>query len=354
MASATGQPPKSRRRWFAPRFSLAAALVAMTLCAVGLWYWYRVPFEVEHQIDKQRSEVETVRRTWGGTVRHGPRRVYLSDKLYLLESYRDGIPHGQWEWRDSAGHVTISAEFRFGRLESFQASPECDQRLARHLAEGTIDPRVAHELLKDNKWEFIETPLKDALQILQDTHLIPIECYGVARARGPSPPASDRPSISIDMPITCNGVDRPLIVVLGKMLQPHGLVCDYRYGSLWVTERADAENWKDPTGVSEIVPPAGSRLAAQWEAASRMEFVETPLADAFRIVENTNLVKFDTSPAPDSIVHSSRITVTLNVSGLPLKHCLGMLLDRVDCQAKLDGETIVIDLQPDHPEAKYR
>ena len=95
---------------------------------MGLWYWFRVPFEVEHQVDKERREVETVRRTWGGTVRHGPRRIFAGERLLFVENYRDGVPHGRWEWLDGKERAYITAEFRRGKVVSFQASGECDQR----------------------------------------------------------------------------------------------------------------------------------------------------------------------------------------------------------------------------------
>src|SRR5262245_17866738 len=33
--------------WLRPRFGLGALLLLVTLCAVGAWYWWRLPFEVE-------------------------------------------------------------------------------------------------------------------------------------------------------------------------------------------------------------------------------------------------------------------------------------------------------------------
>src|SRR5688572_14780294 len=115
MHAATPAAPKVRRRRFAPRFSLAAALVAMTLCAVGLWYWFRVPFEVVHRT-KSGSDSEWRLRTWGGTLLHGPRRRFRGDKLVKLESYQSGVPHGGWEWRTSNGDLYLSADYERGRV----------------------------------------------------------------------------------------------------------------------------------------------------------------------------------------------------------------------------------------------
>src|SRR5262245_46544793 len=106
MASSITSAAVATRRRFAPRFSLAASLVAMTLCATGLWYWYRVPFEVVHSLyppgtrrspnqaaaePAKMQETETLRRTWGGTIRHGPRRIEFDGRLLSLENYSEGV-----------------------------------------------------------------------------------------------------------------------------------------------------------------------------------------------------------------------------------------------------------------------
>jgi hypothetical protein len=394
-------PSKSRRRWFAPRFSLAAALFAMTLCAVGLWYWFRVPFEVVHE-SKNRTEIESVRRTWGGTVRHGPRRIIRRGKLTFIENYRDGIRHGKQEWFDAQGRAYITAEFQLGRLVKFQASDEYDQRLARHFAEGTIDnPHIAASIFEPAALEFVETPLKDAIQILKDTYNIPITCQGLRNnvtleepLPPPRPPSEvvrlndqmqllvpldpdvpdtaielqmlpvseekpKRPKVvsQINLPITADVREDPLIIALGKMLQPHDLVCDYRYGMLWVAEREGVENWKDPTGVAEIVPPPGSKLSRQWDNLDVAEFIETPLGLACAIISgNTNnWMTFDCSRLPSDFVNGKvpGSRVTINAQGLH-KDILGMMLESVGCRARLGGETIVIELQPDHPLAEKR
>src|SRR5688572_24294455 len=106
----TGLARQRPRRGFLPGSSLAAVRIVVTLCAIGLWYWYRVPFETVHET-KGRKIVESVCRTWDGTVRHGPRRVYFGGKLGLAENYRNGVAHGSWRWFDAAGKAYLEAEF---------------------------------------------------------------------------------------------------------------------------------------------------------------------------------------------------------------------------------------------------
>ncbi|HEX5103947.1 MAG TPA: hypothetical protein VFV87_09070 [Pirellulaceae bacterium] len=392
MVANTAQPAAPRRR-FAPRFSLAAALVAMALVALGLWYWFRVPFEVVHET-KSAKEVESVRRTWGGTVRHGPRRVYVAGQLMLVENYRDGLAHGRWEWLDGAGKAHIVAEFRRGELQSFQASPECDQRLAKLLAEGAInDPKLVLTLFKPTKITFRGTPLLDAIQILKDVQQFEFNGtlgkpagfveggFGPKMVRFIPISEEDRQRLLDDrkaerailelvrqesgsteslelveqwyVPITCEVSDKPLVVALGSILQPHGLVCDYRYGLLWLSEPEEAERWKDPTGVSEIVPPPGSRLAAAWEDESHVEFIETPLLAACDFLSSYHggIVKFDCSRLPQEYQQGTTrdSLVTANVKGIAFKNVLGLVLEQTRCQARLEGEKIVIEPQPGNP-----
>ena len=93
---ADGASCRLKPRLWRLQFSLASVFVLMTLSAIGVWFWYQRPYEVENKELASapaillrlrdtppgfpapvRREVETVRRVWGGkTVRHGPRRIY--------------------------------------------------------------------------------------------------------------------------------------------------------------------------------------------------------------------------------------------------------------------------------------
>jgi hypothetical protein len=349
--------PARRPFWFRPRFSLAAALLTITLCAVGLWYWYRVPFELSTDFATARREVETVRRTWDGFVRHGSRRIYEHDRLLLVENYADGRPHGKWEWLDAAGKPYLSAEFSRGKLISFVASPQCDQRLARHLAEGRIkNDELVMTLMKPINLQLDGSSLFVAGKELRRSLKVPLIYH---RLQGevvldPTPPELGQPGEPVwrghALSITWNEKDAPLIVALGGMLQPHDLVCDYRYGMLWIADRQEAETWRDPTGIDQIVPPAGTRLAKNWEANSGAEFIETPLRAAVEIAvrQHVPLAEFDWSHvSPERQDGRLQVgVITLNLEHIPMKHVLGVILEQSGCRARLDGETLVIEPPP--------
>jgi hypothetical protein len=313
-----------------PRFSLAAAFFVITLSAVALWYWYRVPFQLVHAPHKGSMEVETVHRTWEGTVRHGPRSVSIDGQPRALEHYREGIADGPWEWRGEDGQVLLAAEFHRGKLADAKPSAECDARLARHLAEGTIDnPRLVQQLTTTVRFDDGETFLQDALTSIGDLHNVPISCQALLREPYFVPPDDRRPIRFIDAPVTLSG-EAPLIVVLGRMLQPHGLVCDYRYGLLWVVMREEGDAWSDPTGISRIEPPAGSKLASVWAKPIDAELFEVPLRLACLVHSRkvVNQEEYDWTKLPQ-IMHGScypGANVSLVCSRHPFKHCLGVIL----------------------------
>jgi len=307
----------------------------MSLCAVGLWYWYRVPIEIVHE-EKGRREVDTVCRTWDGTIRHGPRRVYVDEKLSLVENYRNGLAHGPWKWFDTAGNVYLEAEFDRGKLLTFQGQ-RCEPRLARHLAERTInDPVLVQELLQPVSLDFIETPLKDVFQLIKDMRGIQLE-LDVKRL--------EEAGVNIDSPVTCNTNNLPLIVAFKELFAGYRLAADYRYGTLVVTTTQSAESWRDPTGVTTMVPPRGSTLEKAWTRPARFEFIETPMADALLFIEDQHGIQLDASKVIEfqKQVAPHGLPVTCNLNGLSLRDSLGLLLEPLDFRVTLRGETLVIE-----------
>jgi hypothetical protein len=167
-----------RSHWFQPRISLAALLALVTLCSIGSWYWWRLPFVVEHTgleirtgqeyrivrgepiedevvpsdpfgppagakayrmpIAKRKRtqagsdvarlkrtsqtvvrELETVRRLWDGkTIRQGPLIAFDDAGRKIGEShYREGQLHGLSTTRFSDGHVREQGVYRNGRKD---------------------------------------------------------------------------------------------------------------------------------------------------------------------------------------------------------------------------------------------
>jgi hypothetical protein len=329
------QATKTSRRWFVPRFSLAAALLTLTLVAVGLWYWFRVPFEIVHE-ENGRREVETVCRTWNGTIRHGPRLVYLDGRLSLVEHYRNGVAHGSWKWFDPAGNAYLEAEFDRGKLVSFR-SERCEPRLARHLAERTIDdPLLVQKLLQPVSAHFIETPLKDVISVLTDQTGILFE-LDVRRL--------EEAGISIDSPVTSTSDPLPVVVALKEVLADYPIAADYRYGTIVITSAQSADSWRDPTGVTTLSPPPGSALAKAWSSPATFQFIETPLGFALTSIEKQHGITFELSRLAEyeKEVVGREIPVTCNLSGLSLRDSLGLLLEPLEFRVRLQDETLVIE-----------
>jgi hypothetical protein len=147
------------------------------------------------------------------------------------------------------------------------------------------------------------------------------------------------------------GID--LRTALFLATEPFGLSCDYRYGSIWLISAADAQNWRDTTGVSEIQPLPGSALAAVWNQTadvttewrppgSKQTSYVQPLAETMTGLSLRLNIKIDTTqtePTPD---RPDGFPITAVLNGLPFRHVLGHLLSRTHCRCMLEGETLVI------------
>ena len=238
-------------------------------------------------------------RTWRADVLDGPAEI----------SYRDG--------------PIKRMKFVHGRLVELNGRPMED------LRERIDDSRIAAELSKQVRLEFVETPIKDAAEYLQDAHNIPI--------------VLDRQVPNVDGPLTDNlsGLDLQSGLIL--LLHDYELAIDYRHGCVWVTPTQDAVNWRDPTGASGIRPPSGSALALAWNEPQDLKYYKTPLKAALDALANSLAIEIDTSQL-DPAGH----LLTVNVKGLPLRHALGVVLDRTGCRCKLENGKLFI-LPPEAP-----
>jgi hypothetical protein len=257
----------------------------------------------------------------------------------VVGQWRDGLADGRWEWRDGNGKLYLSADFDAGHV--VHSDPA---NLHHLLLEAVIDaageePRILPLLFATASINLTKAPLKDAMDYLRPTIRVPLTIHRQV---------ADRSFLAI----TCEVHDAPLLVALGQMLELHGLACDYRYGTLCI-DKADAiANWKDTTGVTQLAPPRGSRLAKEWNRLIEMDFVETPVKDVLVFITDKTggNVRFDLSRLPTPRVLSAKIPtpdspLSVTLRGISLHNCLGVLLDQLGCKATLRGETLVIEPQ---------
>jgi hypothetical protein len=352
------------------QFSLRLLLVAVTAFAIGFPIWYRWPYE---EVDAGGTRTTTWQRQWGGsrlqhgkrtltqgklvqisTYRrgqaHGPYLLKVGDQVEEVGQYVDGLKEGTWtcagntilhwhhgkldgkcELKSRRGNSTI-VTFAEGRLTHVNGRP-VEDHLFGLLQSNVVDERIASELGRPTSVDVVEMPLKDTMLYLQEAHNTP---FVIDQRQVPNG----------DLPLTAAYSGIGLGSVLTLFTAPHGLACDYRYGRLWITTASDAKDWRDPTGVAEIRPPAGTQLAVAWNEPAKAAVTTAPLAEVLATVAEPLGIKLDTSqvaPAPDR--PNSYPTVS-NTDGLPFRYALGILLCETGCRCKLDGETLVI-LPPD-------
>lgn len=158
---------------------------------------------------------------------------------------------------------------------------------------------------------YVETPLKDALLFLKDQHNIPIKIdAGVAVA--------DR--VTLQPPV---GVTLSLRSVLNLLLRSRKLTYVVENEELRITPIApDA-----PPPVS-TPSPVDARIRKQLEAPTEVEFVELPLSDALRFLQDMHQIYIwlDEDALRKAKV-STTVPVTLQLSAIPLKSVFKLLLE---------------------------
>ena len=386
-------PPKPRRSRL--QFSLRVLLLGLTAFAIGFPIWYRWPFEeVEYKYPSPdpfappgasktpyATITRTWRRTWGGgkvqsgrTVaerergrfktieffengeRHGLFESYFGGKLVRSGRYEHGKREGTWidysddatctaHWRQDLLDGSYEIAFKSGRKQQMNFSQgrlidlngqPVKNRLLEQLAAGSIDePRIVKPLqnVMPVGMEFVETPLKDAIQYLQDQHDLPfvIDLRRVTDV--------DRP-----ITVTTKGID--LCTALALLSAPRDLAFEYRYGVLRLTTEESAQVERDPTGVADIRPPNGSPMAQAWNEPCAIEAIEVPLDAALQNLAQPLAISFDLSGLP---ADSRTTPVTINLKNRPLRHVLALILDNLNLRAEARGNDTIAILPAESP-----
>jgi len=378
------EKPNSLPRWRWPRlqFSLRLLLLAFTAFAIGFPIWYRWPYEeTEEERDSagtvQFKRITTWQRQWGGQrLMHGELRGVAGD-LTTTSNFSRGKLHGPFTLRDKKGRfnttgqyvdnmkeglwiekrgkaltetpwlhdrlhgvaeitshsgVKTTATFVDGRLTNCNGQPVDDRPVAA-LARRSLDKQIAEELEKTTNTDFVEMPLKDVAIYLSETHQIPITLDPI-RIEDPDQPLT----------VALRGIHLRSALIL--LMAPHNLACDYRYGCLWITTADDAQDWHDPTGVSEIMPPKDSALARAWNEPASIDVVEVPLIRALGYLQERLAFQVDITRIQPTAEKPTLFPVTHSGKGFPFHHILGQLLYKTRCRCRLEGETLII-LPPD-------
>jgi hypothetical protein len=361
------------------QFSLRMLLFALTAFAIGFPIWYRWPYE---GVDRETpagstpvvKEISTWQRQWGGgRLKHGSEKLIADGQTVLTTMYQNGKRHGpqrgqkfvgQYEndkkegvWTDDSrwfkristwhrdrleGASTIEYPdgrklelvFANGRLTQFNRQP-ASNRLFDLLGDDAMDRQISEELLKYTEIECLEFPLKDVMVYLSERHNIPIL-------------VDSEHVTNIDLPITAEHRNIDLCSLLTLLTAPHGLACDYRYGCIWVTTAADAQDWHDPTCVADAKLPKGSALARAWDQPAVAEGFHLQLADVLTKTAQPLNVQIDTDRIEPGPGQPAGFPVIVNRFQSSFHNVLGYLLHQTGCRCRLEGEKLVI-LPPEAP-----
>lgn len=349
----------------------------------------------------------------------GPPRIRVKPKdLPAHEAYRveehwnRGKRDGLFQWWDHTGKLCFSHEFKNDRLVNPQHNP-MESLLLKRIANGSLkDQKLQHTLLQRCDVNYVETPLQEVLEDCHDRfglrmaarwrrktvvlmppepphepplptmHEIPfsddwilltpdnplaapqlVDMRPRSLAR-PDPLAPLPPVVKniFEAPISLNVSNGPLYAGFDAMLSPIGLVLDYRYGVLCIVDAANAESWRDMTGVMELRPSPATLLATRLDCPPKPTCL-APLRDVLRNLAADQEMPVEFRPADDpaaildsipqdEMVGLFREVITLRNSPMDnpkeplpitLRQLLGLILDQANLRCHEENGVLIIE-----------
>jgi hypothetical protein len=112
-------------------------------------------------------------------------------------------------------------------------------------------------------------------------------------------PTLDRNRVPLEFPTDSDSFPAQLLTVL----VPWGLTIEPRFGQVWIVRADEFSSASDPTGVSDVFPFPGSKLAWAWERTYNYPNLDrdsyakfgrlAPLDNLVNALSKTNELKFD-------------------------------------------------------------
>ena len=337
------------------------------------------PFDQASVVSYFRREVRTVRRYgfkgtvrhgrtlvfnksgrrvleehWSNGARHGVFKLWGDNELLLLDGrFERGVKHGRWSEWNSEGTKVREEEFVHGDVVSlawFCAEDHCKCTSHRaHYDRGSlvsIDGKSVTELtlrlqnapiwiqrLLDERY-YPEYDNWSSAQVISRLEQAELSELSVRTNED----IWDEPLV-LERPFDSHLACAPLRVGIVLFLRESELICDYRFGEVWVTTRRDAANWSDKTGMDELRLQRGTRLT---EALNRRTAVELATqADVRNCLGE--LVRFD---CPMEAVNETQTSsATIHTVEMPIRYWLHQFLGRNDLECELVGNQLLITAQ---------
>ena len=254
------------------------------------------------------------RFTWKQGRLHGPATVQTNLVKYGLA----------WSDNQVFNYQLIYSEGRLVTLDGRIV----DDPLGKQLVEGWVGSRRIVEVL-EQPLGLIERdlPVSHIAQTISRSFLLPAFV--------------DPLHVDPDLRVTINALEIDLASALAIMATNHDLACHFRYGSIWITSPDDANDWSDPTGVTDTAPSDGSDLELTWNEPVNVLVEEQPLVDVLEELAETVAIEIDVSQF-DGGEEAARYPVSLELKEHPFRHVLGILLYKTRCRCRLEGEKLVI------------
>ena len=222
--------------------------------------------------------------------------------LVRLDSLDQDQLEGPCEFVRKDG-TKVVAVFAGNRLTNFNGTPFVDH-LFHLLESNAVDEPAANELSGPTNIHIGRAPLRDFVEFVTMLHRLPVIVD--AKTVG-----SANPSMAAE----AHGMN--LGTVLTLALAPHGLVCDYRFGRLWITTAEDAEGWRDTTGILHVQPPVGTRLARAWNDPAVAAVTTSPLAEVLTTIAQPLNITLAVASRPRMRCWPAESSASRSVRALP-------------------------------------
>ncbi len=131
-----------------------------------------------------------------------------------------------------------------------------------------------------------------------------------------------------------------LRAALQRILHPYDLVPVIRHEVLLITTRADAESWRDQSGVQELLKSTLQKLVEELQKPTTAEFDDQPLGEVCQFFSNIHGITLLVDSAAED--DDADLPITANLSGVSLAAALEFICDQYGLTCIERGDEVLV------------